>query len=249
MFGLEVGVARTLWGRGRLVVSLVALVAVPLLACKQRKSPPDPTPVAAPTVSPNVAKTKELKPKLKKHVEEGIYGLAAKLKKEPKVRANKPFSGNLEDEKYVVVGLPWLEEPDRSDEAGEVNLGDTTLHLCHGFQDDEELSNDQLKWGEECLAWEYAAVVRKRSLKLPKVSKEAHTFDKGSFFADMLLVEIATGSIKGRYLMRITNSDKFTVLDTATEGEIQIASEKDLVENVLGVIGERLRGEIKDMGH
>lgn len=105
-----------------------------------------------------------------------------------------------------------------------------------------------IKWAEECLAWEYFAVVRQRSLKLPKVSKSEHTFDKGSFSADMLLVEIATGEIKGRYVMRITNSDKFTVLDSATEGEIQVAAEKDLAENITGVIGERLRGEITDMG-
>lgn len=231
------------WFAVPLLLSLIA----PLLACKQRKAP-DPTPAAVATESPNSIKTKELKPKLKKHVEEGIYGLATKLKKEPKVRANKPFKTKLEDAKVVIVGLPWLEEPDRSVAAGEVPLGDITLHLCHGFQTDDELSTDQIKWAEECLAWEYLAVVRQRSLTLPKVTKADNTFEKGSFFADMLLVEIATGEIKGRYIMRITNSEKFTVLTTSTESEIQTAAEKDLAENITGVIGERLRGEITDMG-
>lgn len=232
------------WFAVPLLLSLVA----PLLACKQRKSP-DPTPAAVATESANSIKTKELKPKLKKHVEEGIYGLAAKLKKEPKVRANKPFKTTLEDAKVVIVGLPWLEQPDRRDAAGEVPLGDVTLHLCHGFQAEEgELSNDEIKWAEECLAWEYLAVVRQRSLTLPKVRKADNTFERGSFFADMLLVEIATGDIKGRYIMRITNSEKFTVLTTSTESEIQTAAEKDLAENITGVIGERLRGEISDMG-
>ena len=48
--------------------------------------------------------------------------------------------------------------------------------------------------------------------------------------------------------MRITNSDKFTVLDSASQAEVQTASEKDLAENITGVIGERLRGEITNMG-
>ncbi|MCA9647223.1 MAG: hypothetical protein H6718_09955 [Polyangiaceae bacterium] len=235
-------------GRGLRLLPLVMALGVPLLACKQRKAP-DPTPAAAtPTVSPNVAKTAELKPKLKKHIDDGVYGIVTKLKKEPKVRANKPLKDKLEDSKVVVVGLPWLEEPSHSAEAGEIPLGNTTLYLCQGHQDDTELSDDQIKWAEECLAWEYLAVVRQRSLKLPKVSKAEHTFDKGSFYADLLLVEIATGDIKGRYIMRITNSDKFTVLDSATQSEIQTAAEKDLGENITGVIGERLRGEIKNMG-
>ncbi|MEZ4371827.1 MAG: hypothetical protein R3B07_13420 [Polyangiaceae bacterium] len=236
-------------GRGLRLLPLVIALGVPLLACKQRKAP-DPTPAAAavPTVSPNAAKTRELKPKLKKNIDDGVYGLAAKLKKEPRVRVSKPFKTNLDDSKVAVVGLPWLEDPIHSTGTDEVNLGHTVLYLCQGQQDEEAFDDDRVKYAEECLGWEYVAVVRQYSLKQPTVSKAEHTFDKGLFVGDLLLVEIATGSIKGRYVMHIENSDKFTVLDTSTESEIQTAAEADLVNNITGVIGERLRGERKTMG-
>jgi hypothetical protein len=73
------------------------------------------------------------------------------------------------------------------------------------------------------------------------------TFAPGEVDGDMLLFELASGEIKGRYKLLITNSDKVSYIEGKPENEWQKVANDDLVENVTGVTKERLQLERDSM--
>lgn len=224
------------------------LVGATLLACKKKTpAPAAPAPAPTATASPDVEAAKKLQPDIQKFTTR-VSDMAAKARKEPKVRADKAFKTKLEEGKFVIVGDKWLTDPHRKAGDDELDLGVTVLSLCAYTAKDDDLEAGDLKYMQECLGWDYMAVVRPRSLTLPKVKLDTDSFDPGSFLADLLLFDLDTGSIVGRYQMNITNSDKLTYQEGKPEAEWQDLAKRDLLENVTGVIGERLRLERDSMG-
>lgn len=229
----------------RSVLVLLMLVVGSLLACKKRKAP-DPMPVPSATAAPENVKGKELAPQLKKFMDQ-VEAIAKKAAKEPPVRKDRPFKTKLEKGKFVIVADKWLKNPHADVSDDELELKVTVLSLCAYDKDKTEVAVNDLKYAEECLGWDYIAVVRQRSLTMPKVKMATKTFDPGSFLADMLLFEIESGEIKGRYQMSITNSDKLTYLENRSEDDWHSVAKRDLLENVTGVIEERLQLERDSM--
>jgi hypothetical protein len=216
------------------------------LACK-KKPPPDPAPAATETVSPELERAKKLLPDLKKLMS-SLEEMSKKADKEPRVRKNKKFDTKLEDGKFLIVGQKWLTEPRRKTDADELELTTTVFSICSSIAYVGEPKAEDAKYMDECLAWTHIAVVRPRSITMPKVKMESKSFDAGSFDADMLLFEVSSGDVVGRYKMSITNSDKISELENSKESDWQEEAQKDLLENVTGVIGEQLRHERQDMG-
>lgn len=233
-------------GRGSALCAAL-LVGATLLACKKKAPEPAPAPAPSATVSPDLESAKKLQPDIKKLMGR-VSDMAAKARKEPKVRADRPFKTKLEDGKYIIVGDKWLDDPHRKAGDDELDLGVTVLSLCAYAAKDDELEANDLKYMQECLGWDYMAVVRQRSLTPPKVKLDSDSFDAGSFVGDLLLFDLDTGNIVGRYQMNITNSDKLTYQEGKPEAEWQELAKRDLLENVTGVIGERLRLERDSMG-
>jgi hypothetical protein len=249
--GEKSGYARAMLEESRLgprsLAVLVMLVVGTLLACKKKKAP-DPTPVASAPVAPENVKGKELAPKNKQFIEQ-VEAMAKKAAKEPPVRRDKPFKTKLEKGKFVIVGSKWMTNPHADVADDELELKPTVLSLCTYDKDKTEIALNDLKYAEECLGWEYIAVVRQKSLSMPKVKMATKTFDPGSFIGDMLLFEVLSGEIKGRYQMSITNSDKLTYLENRSEDDWHSVAKRDLLENVTGVIEERLQLERDSMTH
>jgi|RhiMethySRZTD1v2_1073278.scaffolds.fasta_scaffold36273_7 hypothetical protein len=229
----------------RSVAAVLVLVAGTLLACK-KKPPPDPPPAPSATAAPENVKGKELQPRIKTLFDR-VAVIAKKTAAEPRVKKDRPFKTKVESGKFIVIGNEWLVNPHREVGGGELELKNTTLSLCAYDADKTQIAPNDLKYAEECLGWEYLAVVRQRGLTMPRVKMATKSFDAGSFVGDMLLFEIASGEIKGRYQMSITNSDKLTFLENRSEDDWQSVAKQDLLENVTGVIGERLALERESM--
>jgi len=229
----------------RSILMLLLLVAGALLACKKKK-PPDPMPVASASAAPENVKGKELAPQNKKFIEQ-VEAIAKKAGKEPPVRKDRPFKEKIDKDKFVIVGSKWVTNPHADVAKDELELKPTVLSLCTYQKDNAEIEADHVKYAEECLGWEYIVVVRQKSLLMPKVKMATKTFDPGSFIGDMLLFDIKTGDIKGRYQMSITNSDKLTYLENRSEDDWHDVAKRDLLENVTGVIEERLQLERDSM--
>lgn len=228
--------------RSGVIFAMVLLGA--LLACK--KKAPDPAPAPTATVDPEKEAATKLNPGVKTLLGQ-LSAIATKAKAEPKVKSDKGLSEKLEKEKYVIVGESWLTDPNRSAEKDEVELKNTTLSLCTYNKDKERLTTSEQGYAKECTAWQYVAVVRQKSVTLPKVNTSTKTFAPGSYIADMLLFDLKTAEIKARYLMNITNSDKLTYLENSTDEEWQKKAKDDLAENVTGVIDEQMAQERKTM--
>lgn len=226
---------------------MTALVVGSLLACKQKKAP-DVTPAApSATASPDIERAKKLQPQIQELMKQ-LAAAAKKAAKEPKVKSDRPLKTKLEKGKFVILGDKWLTEPQRDAAADELKLDNTVLFLCTHGAEKAALEANDVKYFEECLGWDYIAVVRPRRLDLPKVKMGTSTFAPGSFKADMLLFEVKSGEIKGRYQMGITNSDKLTYPENSTEAEWDDKAKRDLIENVIGVIEERMQLETDSMG-
>jgi hypothetical protein len=229
----------------RSAVVLMMLVVGALLACKKKKAP-DPTPVATASALPENVRGKELAPLNTKFVDQ-VAAIAKKSGAEPPVKRDKPFKTKIEKGKFVIVGSKWATNPHADVADDELELKPTVLSLCAYDKDKTEIAANEVKYAEECLGWDYIAVVRQKSLTMPKVKMATKTFDAGSFIGDMLLFEVASGEIKGRYQMSITNSDKLTYLENRSEDDWHDVAKKDLQENVTGVIEERLQLERDSM--
>lgn len=223
----------------------IVLVLAALLACKKKQS--ESTPAPAPTVDPTAAKAAELKPKAKARLDQFV-ALSKKVKSEPDVKADKGFKTKLEKEKFVIIGDKWCEDPQYRHGDSEIDLGSSVLYLCKSALEKTSPASDDLKYWEECLSWTHLAVLRPRKISFPKIKMESKTFEPGEVTGDMLLFDIASGEIKGRYRMRITNSDELTWYEGKPEKEWFDESKRDLVKNVTGVAEEMLQLERDSMG-
>lgn len=231
----------TRWrGAGWERVMVVALLMLALLACKKKREP-DTTPTIQ-TVSPTALRANELKPKVKARIDK-LAGIATKAKSEPKVKKERPFKPKLEKDKFIVLGDKWLEDVHYEPTAEEIDLDNTTLSLCEYALKDATSTDDQVGYMETCLQWEYVAVVRPKKITLPVIKMQTKSFDPGLLEGDLLLFDLASGDIVGRYVLRITNSDTLSWFEGTPEKEWQDKSKRDLVENVRGVIEERLQLE------
>ena len=228
------------------VLGLLLLALGALLACKKKK-PPEPTPVVSATGAPENVKGKELAPQNKKFIEQ-VEAIAKVTVKEPPVRKDKPFKTKIEKGKFVVVGSKWMSNPHADVADDELELKSTVLSLCTYQKDNPEIELDHLKYAEECLGWEYIAVARPKSVALPKLKAGTKTFEPGSFIGDLLLFEVKSAEIKGRYQMSITNSDQLTYRQDNSGENWNLVAKRDLLENVTGVITERLALERDSMG-
>lgn len=221
----------------RELVATAALVLLPLLACK-KKPPPDTSP-SPPTVSTTAARASELKPKMKARIDK-LAAMALKAKSEPKVRKERPLKTKLDKEKFIVIGEKWLDNVHYEPATGEIDLDNTTLSLCGYALDKAEPKDDDLKYFDECLNWEHVAVVRSRRIILPVVKMATKTFEPGQLDGDLLLFDLASGEIVGRYLLGITNSDELKWFEGKPESDWKDESKRDLVKNVQSVVEERL---------
>lgn len=222
-----------------------------LLACK-KKSAPDPAPTVA-TESADAKRFKELAPKVKALLGT-LSEMSQKAKSEPQVKSDKALTTKLESKKFVIIGDKWLTDTHHSPGEGELDLDDSTLSLCAYAVDkkvesmrDSDLKSD-VGYMEECLSWEYVAVVRPRKITMPKIKMASKTFEPGEVEGDMLLFAVPAGEIKARYRFRTTNSDELTWFEGKPEKEWSEESERDLVKNLKGVIEERLALERDSMG-
>lgn len=226
-------------------VVFVGCVGLALLACK-KKPPPDPV-STAPTQSPLAAREEAARPKVKRVLEQ-IAGVAAKAKAEKRVTTKRGLKTKLETKQFVTLGDKWLAAPNRLPEAGEVPVQSNVLSICASRLEKPQAqtadtTQSDVDWLEECAALEYVAVVRPRKVGLPKVNLATKTFTPGSYEGDMLLFELASGEIKGRYPLNITNSDELTYLEGSAQDSWDKEAQDDLGKNVTGVIRETLQLE------
>lgn len=233
-------------GNGRRSLGVVVVLVGALLACKRKA--PDPTPTTtAPTESPLWTEAKKLRPEVKTRLGQ-IKALEAKAKSEPPVRTDKPFKEKLEEEKFVIVGDKYLADVHYTKTDKELEIRDTTLSLCDYDQENKaDPTADDVSRLKECAAWTHAAVIRPRKVSFPKMNMSAKTFAPGEIDGDMLLFELSSGEIKGRYKVVTTNSDKVTYIEGKPEDEWQKVANDDLVTNVTGVTEERLKLERDSM--
>ena len=218
----------------------VALLGLALLACKKKEAP---APTSdTPTVSTTRTRYDELAPKMKARLEK-LAAMSKQAESEPKVKKEKPFATKLEDKQFIVIGDRWLDNPHYEPNAEEIDLDDTNLSLCSYATKSESPKDDDNGYMEECLAWKHVAVVRARKIVLPVVDMQSKTFEPGKLDGDLLLFDLSTGEIVGRYLLGITNSDELKWFEGRPEQDWKDESKRDLVENVRGVVSERLRQE------
>lgn len=233
------------------VFSCLILLLGALLACK-KKSSADPTPTVV-TESEDAKRFKELQPKAKVLVAK-LSDMFQKAKSEPAVKSDQPLKTKVEGEKLIIIGDKWLADTHRDPAEDEIDLDDATLSLCAYAVDkkaestkDGDLKSD-VGYMQQCLAWEYIAVVRTKKITMPKIKMESKSFDPGEVSGDLLLFAMPAGEIKARYRFRTTNSDELTWFEGKPEKEWAEESKRDLVKNLKGVIQERLALERDSMG-
>ncbi|MBK8997163.1 MAG: hypothetical protein IPM35_15640 [Myxococcales bacterium] len=222
-----------------------------LLACK-KKSAPDPAPTVY-TEPEHLKRFKELTPKVKALLGK-LPEMSQKAKTEPAVKSEQPLKTKLEKTKFVTIGDKWLLDVHRDPSDGELDLDDTKLSLCayavekQGESLKDSDIKDNVRYMEECLAWEYIAVVRPKKVTMPKIMMATKTFEPGEVSGDLLLFAMPAGEIKARYRFRTTNSDELKWFEGKPEKEWSDESKRDLVENLKGVIEERFALERDSMG-
>lgn len=231
---------------------LFAVLLGALLACK-KKTASEPTPTVS-TESPDAKRFRELVPKVKSLVGK-LPAMDEKAKAESPVKRDQPLATKLETTKVVIVGDKWLSDAHRSTGDGELDLGDATLSLCARAIDkkvestkDSEVKDD-VKYLEQCLAWEHVAVVRVRKVTMPKIKMASETFAPGGVEGDVILFGVSDTTIQARYRFHTTNSDELKWFEGKPEKEWVDESIRDLAKNLKGVIEERLALERDSMGH
>jgi hypothetical protein len=215
----------------------VALLSAVLLACKKKEAPAPST--ETPTVSTAIARHAELVPKLKARMEM-LASIGKTSKSEPKLKKEKPLATKLDKNELVIIGDKWLDDVHRDPDADEVDLEDTNLSLCEYAIREQAPDDDDVKYMQECLAWKYVAVIRPRKILFPVIKMASKTFEPGQLDGDLLLFDLSSGEIAGRYLLGITNSDELKWFEGKPEEDWKTESKRDLVENVRAVIEERL---------
>lgn len=227
-------------------VSMVVVLLAVLLGCKKRPEPTEPGPTA-PTVSTTEVRAAEIVPKLKARMDL-LSTIAKTARKEPKVKKERPLKTKLETKQFIVIGEKWLDDVHYEPTSAELSLRDTTLSLCGHALKATPPKDDDLRYADECLAWQYVAVIRTRKIVMPVVNMEKKTFKPGQLDGDLLLFDLADGAIVGRYLLGIMNSDELTWFEGKPADEWTEESKRDLVKNVRGVIEERLQLERDSSG-
>lgn len=226
----------------------LSTVLIAVTACQKREAPVSSSePTAAATESPDVAQAKKEQPKLKAMMDK-MPDIAKKASTEPPVKVSQPLATKLENAKFAIIGQKWVTEPFRDPAPDELDFDHSVFSICSSTATDEKLDAEDLKYMQECLAWEYLAVVRPRGVTMPKVKLAEKSFEAGSCTGDVLLFELKSGEVKGRYTMNITNSDEISNFQGSSDKDWQDQAKRDLLENVTGVIGERLRLERDSMG-
>jgi hypothetical protein len=215
----------------------VALVGAALLACKKKDAPAPST--DTPAVSTTRVRHSELAPKLKARIET-LAGIGKTAASEPKLKKEKPIANKLDKKQFVIVGDKWLDNVHYDQGPEELDLEDTKLAACEYAIDEESPDDDDVSYMDECLAWEYVAVIRPRKIVLPVIKMASKTFEPGQLDGDLLLFDLSSGEIVGRYLLGITNSDELKWFEGKPEEDWKTESKRDLVQNVRAVIEERL---------
>lgn len=193
-----------------LSVALVACFVLSVaLACKKKNEPSPAT----------LARAKELVPKVTQLLGQ-VAGLSAKAKSPPGADAaqpQKPSPGSV-----AVIGETFLEKPNRTTDPAELDLGDPALSVCQYIIDRKQVQDDDIKNLEACARIEYVAVIQVRDFTPPDAD-DGRSYTPGRFSGQMLLFHLATGEIRGRNSLDVTQSDQLEL--TSKPGQKPAAHE------------------------
>lgn len=188
---------------------LACLLFAVALACKKKKEPSPET----------VAKAAELKPKVTEALAR-IARLSAKTKSE--TGSGTGFSEKPWPVKIAVTGEKFLEDPHRTTEAAELDLGDPMLSVCKYIVDATQIKDDDIKSLETCAQFEYVAVIREQSFSPPE-AEDGRSYTPGSFSGDVLVYHLATGELRANKSVSVTQSDQLEL--TSERGQKPAAHE------------------------
>jgi hypothetical protein len=225
------------------VVAAVLVLGGALLACKKKAPPPTEAPPAAST-GPSAAQLEatkllgELKERMK-----AFEKMATLTRTETSTKRDKPYADKVSGDELMVIGEKWIAEPRSDATSQDLDLKHTVLSLCSSMVYTEKVDESDTKYVRECLGFKWVAVVRTRKLLLPKVDVAKHKFTPGSVEGDVLLFDVSTSKIVGRYRLSTTNSDSVTDKEGTDEGEWNRQLVNDLKENLVAVVTERLKQE------
>ncbi|MGE0325141.1 MAG: hypothetical protein AB7S68_22650 [Polyangiaceae bacterium] len=195
-------------------LALLFVLTLPLLACKKKQPQQE---SSSSSLSPE-------EHALLKTQSDQLDALILKVKAEPDVTTTDAFATSIKKDEVAVVGQAWLEEPDhKADEATELELGSFAIQACKAGS-----NTDKRSYYDECSKWRYIAVLRQKRYARPTISDEDKRFEKGVFEGDLLVAELSTGDIKGRYVVRVQSSDELEVLNTLSKYEVQRRLDTDL---------------------
>ena len=194
-----------------LSVALVACFLLPVaLACKKKKNEPSPA---------TVARAAELKPKVTQLLAQ-IASLSAKSKSQTGADtglAQKPSPGTV-----AVIGDTFLEKPNRTTDTGELDLSDPVLSVCEYIVERTQINDEDIKSLEACSNVAYAAVIHQRDFTPPDAD-DGRTYTPGRFSGDVLVFHLATGELRGRYSLDVSQSDQLEL--TSKSGQKPAAHE------------------------
>ncbi len=216
-------------------IFLLGLVIATLLACKRKSSDGS-------GAGDDSERTAQLKASVTERLSQ-IAGLAAKVQAEPQTKADAPVSGALSRGTFAVLGDKSLADPGRSGESGELAFSDVTLSLCKSALAKAPPSADDVGYLEQCAKVEHVAVIRQRELVRPHI-RTSKTFDPGTFRGDALVFHLATGEIRGRYLLVVRNDPQLELPgEKHSKDEWEGLAMADLKVNTQSNVEKLLRGE------
>lgn len=227
-------------------VIAVAVLGAALAACKKRSPPVVDVAPASTGPSAGELEARKLLGDAKERMLK-LEKLAAKARNEPAVKKDRPHADKVSGDGLLVIGEKWFSEPRADVSASEVDLKHTVYGLCASMVYTGIAKEDDAKYLRECLGFQWVAVVRARKTTLPKVDMATSKFKPGFVEGDVLLFEVSTGEVRGRYRLAATNGDTLSNRDDTKEGEWDRQLLRDLRENVLAVVTERLNQERKSM--
>lgn len=177
-------------------VSLLVLVIATSLACKRKSSDGS-------GAGDDSERTAQLKASVTERLGQ-IAGLATKVQAEPPTKVDSPVGAALSRGTFALLGEKSLADPGRSPESGELAFPNVTLSLCKSALGKAPPSADDVGYLEQCAKIEHVAVIRQKELVRPHI-RTSKTFDPGTFRGDALVFHLATGEVRGRYLLVVKN--------------------------------------------
>jgi hypothetical protein len=177
------------------VIALCAMLICVLLACKRKGG------TSTESLSDRAAK---LQPDAKRRLEQ-VAALAPKVKAEVAVTTDKPVDTKLSRKAVAIVGDDFLTDPNRRLPKEGLRFENTLLSLCKHQTVDAPDDEDDVAYLEQCVALKTVAVIRQRSLQLPKVNMKSGTYDSGRLEADVLVYELETAELIGAYRILVGN--------------------------------------------